>query len=99
MIRNTLNPVPSTQVDGDLVKVCSDRHIEGHTEKAIKVRIGSTLYGDPIFTFYPKSMVRTKPNRDGGYDVFVPKWVNRDRRCTVGVFDVNDRPGFNPLPF
>lgn len=39
---------------GELVRVCSDSHILGETEKAIKVRIGQTLYGEPITTFYPK---------------------------------------------
>ena len=39
-----------------LVRVCDGRHILGQTEKAIKVRIGQTLYGEPITTFYPKSM-------------------------------------------
>lgn len=34
------------QADG-LVRVCDDRHILGETDKAIKVRIGQTLYGDP----------------------------------------------------
>lgn len=65
-----MNCVPDS---GDLVRVCDDRHILGHTEKAIKVRVGQTLYGEPITTFYPKSMCQIRPNCRGGYDVFVPK--------------------------
>lgn len=83
----------------DLVKVCDDRHILGQTDKAIKVRIGQTLYGEPITTFYPKSMCQIRPKAGGGYDVFVPKWVNRDRKCAVGEFDAAVQPGFAPLPF
>lgn len=83
----------------DLVKVCDDRHILGQTEKAIKVRIGQTLYGEPITTFYPKSMCQILPNTRGGYDVYIPKWVNRDRRCVVGNFEGCSAPGFLPLPF
>ena len=83
----------------DLVKVCEDRHIMGQTDKAIKVRIGQTLYGEPITTFYPKSMCQIRPKVGGGYDVFVPKWVNRDRKCAVGEFDAAVQPGFAPLPF
>lgn len=83
----------------DLVKVCEDRHIIGQTDKAIQVRVGQTLYGEPITTFYPKSLcqVRFKPN--GSFELFVPKWVNRDRRCAVGEFRVGVTPGFEPLPF
>lgn len=83
----------------DLVRVCDDRHILGYTEKAIKVRIGQTLYSEPITTFYPKSLCQIKPNCRGGYDVYVPKWVNRDRKCSVGNFDGCVNPGFAPLPF
>lgn len=86
------------QADG-LVRVCDDRHIMGETDKAIKVRIGQTLYGEPICTFYPKSMVQVRYKTGGGYDIFVPKWVNRDRRCAVGNFDYVPVEGFNPLPF
>lgn len=91
-----MNCVPDS---GDLVRVCDDRHILGHTEKAIKVRVGQTLYGEPITTFYPKSMCQIRPNCRGGYDVFVPKWVNRDRKCAVGNFEGFVNPGFSPLPF
>lgn len=83
----------------ELVKVCDDRHILGQTDKAIKVRIGQTLYCEPITTFFPKSMCQIRPKAGGGYEVFVPKWMNRDRRCTVGDFDANVQPGFSPLPF
>ena len=85
--------------NADLVRVCDDRHILGQTDKAIKVRIGQTLYGDPITTFYPKSMCQIRPKAGGGYDVFVPRWVNRDRKCAVGEFDAVVQPGFSPLPF
>ena len=85
--------------NADLVKVCDDRHILGQTDKAIKVRIGQTLYGEPITTFYPKSMCQIRPRVGGGYDVYVPKWVNRDRKCAVGQFDASAHPGFAPLPF
>jgi hypothetical protein len=83
----------------ELVKVCDDRHILGQTDKAIKVRIGQTLYCEPITTFFPKSMCQIRPKVGGGYEVFVPKWMNRDRRCTVGEFGANVQPGFSPLPF
>ena len=99
MSDNRLRSVPRPEDNTDLVKVCSDRHIVGQTDRAIKVRIGQTLYGEQITTFYPKSMVLTKPNSFGGYDVFVPRWVNRKRECQVGDFEVQQRPGFNPLPF
>jgi hypothetical protein len=85
--------------NADLVKVCDDRHIIGQTDKAIKVRIGQTLYGEPITTFYPKSLCQIRPKVGGGYDVFVPKWMNRDRKCMVGDFDAAVQPGFSPLPF
>jgi hypothetical protein len=93
---NNLRDIPQTV---DLVKVCDDRHILGQTDKAIKVRIGQTLYGEPITTFYPKSMCQIRPKVGGGYEVFVPKWVNRDRKCAVGEFDSAVQPGFSPLPF
>lgn len=84
----------------DLVKVCDERHIIGQTDKAIKVRIGQTLYGEPITTFYPKSLCQIRPKVGGcGYELFVPKWMNRDRKCMVGSFDPNVQPGFSPLPF
>lgn len=85
--------------NSDLVRVCDNRHILGQTDMAIKVRIGQTLYGEPITAFYPKSLCQIRPKPNGGYDVFVPKWVNRDRRCRVGDFDVAVAPGFSPLPF
>jgi hypothetical protein len=83
----------------DLIRVCDDRHILGQTDKAILVRIGQTLYGEPITTFYAKSMCQIRPRAGGGYDVFVPRWVNRDRRCRVGDFESSVAPGFSPLPF
>lgn len=95
----TLRNIPTVSETADLVRVCDDRHILGQTDKAIKVRIGQTLYGEPITTFYPKSMCKIRPKMGGGYDVFVPKWVNRDRKCAVGQFEVCNTPGFEPLPF
>lgn len=95
---NLTNP-PDMSDNTGLVRVCDDRHIVGHTDKAIKVRVGQTLYGEPITTFYPKSMCQIRPRVGGGYDVFVPKWVNRDRRCSVGDFGNNFASGFSPLPF
>lgn len=86
-------------VANDLVKVCDDRHILGQTDKAIRIRIGQTLYGDPITTFYPKCLCQIRPKVGGGYEVFVPKWCNRSRNCRVGDFDVGVAPGFAPLPF
>ena len=83
----------------DLIRVCDNRHIVGETDKAIKVRIGQTLYGEPITTFYPKSMCQIRPRADGGYDVYVPRWMNRDRKCAVGDFSSTIQPGFAPLPF
>ena len=91
--------VPTMNDDTDLVRICDSRHILGQTDKAIKVRVGQTLYGEPITAFYPKSLCRTKPRVDGGYDVFVPKWANRDHRCHIGEFWECDTPGFEPLPF
>lgn len=85
----------------DMIRVCDSRHVLGYTEKAIKVRVGTTLYGEPITTFYPKSACRIRYKGDGGFEVWVPKWVNRDRRCTVGDFEFPNSAdnGFNPLPF
>lgn len=83
----------------DLVRVCDNRHILGETEKAIRVRIGQTLYGEPITTFYPKSLCKIRYREDGGYDVFVPKWVNRNRSCLVGDFEVRPSPDLCDLPF
>ena len=83
----------------DLVKVCDDRHIIGQTDKAIQVRIGQTLYGEPITTFYPKQFCQVRPKAGSGYDVYVPKWCNRSRTCRVGDFDLVPVPGFAPLPF
>ena len=94
-----LRNIPNVSDTADLVRVCDDRHILGQTDKAIKVRVGQTLYGEPITTFYPKSMCRIRSRMGGGYDVFVPKWVNRDRKCAVGEFDAGITPGFDPLPF
>ena len=53
-----LRNIPQNAGRNDLVRVCDNRHILGETDKAIKVRIGQTLYGEPITTFYPKSMVQ-----------------------------------------
>ena len=83
----------------DLVRVCDDRHILRETDKAIQVRIGQTLYGEPITTFYPKSLVQILWRPGGGYDIYVPKWANRDRRCVVGNFQFTRVEGFDPLPF
>lgn len=83
----------------DLVRVCSNNHILGYTDKAIRVRIGQTLYGEPITTFYPKSLCQIRGRNDGGFDVYVPKWCNHRRGCMVGNFEVNNTPGFAELPF
>lgn len=96
---NNLRNIPVVSDTADLVRVCDDRHILGQTDKAIKVRIGQTLYGEPITTFYPKSVCQVRYKAGGGYDLFVPKWVNRDRRCAVGQFDAGVALGFDPLPF
>lgn len=96
---SNLRDVPEVNDCADLVRVCDNRHILGQTDKAIKVRVGQTLYGDPITTFYPKSMCQIRNKPGGGYDVFVPRWVNRDRRCAVGEFECGINPGFSPLPF
>ena len=89
----------SMDTNVDFVKVCDDRHILGQTDKAIQVRIGQTLYGEPIITFYPKQFCQIRYKAGGGYDVYVPKWVNRNRQCRVGNFDIAPAPGFAPLPF
>lgn len=96
---SNLRGVPADCGGADLVRVCDNRHVLGQTDKAIKVRIGQTLYGEPITTFYPKSMCQILPNGRGGYDVFVPKWVNHSRQCVVGSFEYRNTPGFSPLPF
>lgn len=83
----------------DLVRVCDDRHVIGQTDKAIKVRIGQTLYGEPITTFYPKSLCQIRPRSGSGYDIFVPRWVNQRRNCHVGDVGVTIAPGFSALPF
>lgn len=85
----------------NMIRVCDSRHVVGYTEKAIKVRVGTTLYGEPITTFYPKSACRIRYKSEGGFEVWVPKWLNRDRRCAVGDFEFPDSldNGFNPLPF
>lgn len=94
-----LRNIPQNVGRNDLVRVCDNRNILGETDKAIKVRIGQTLYGEPITTFYPKSMVQILYKPSGGYDVYVPKWVNRDRRCAFGDFEYTQVEGFSPLPF
>lgn len=82
----------------ELVKVCDNRHIIGETNKAIKVRIGQTLYGEPITTFYPKSLCQIRYKCNGGFDVFVPSWANHDRRCYLGHFKAPPvQPGFCSL--
>lgn len=95
---NKVREVPAPQ-STDLVRVCDDRHILGHTDKAILVRIGQTLYGEPITTFYPKSLCQIRAKQNGGYDVFVPKWANHHRQCRVGDFEVTRAPGYADLPF
>ena len=50
--------IPQNASRNGLVRVCDDRHILRETDKAIQVRIGQTLYGEPITTFYPKSLVQ-----------------------------------------
>lgn len=45
----------ATPSKNDLVKVSSMKHILGETEKALHLRIGQTLYGEPITAFFPKS--------------------------------------------
>lgn len=96
---SSLKNTPQNAGRNDLVRVCDNRHILGETDKAIKVRVGQTLYGEPITTFYPKSMVQIRYKPSGGYDVYVPKWVNRDRRCFVGNFEYAPAEGFISLPF
>ena len=48
---SSLRNIPQNEGRNDLVRVCDNRHILGETDKAIKVRIGQTLYGEPITTF------------------------------------------------
>lgn len=92
--------------DNTLVKVCSDRHILGHSEKAIRVRVGQSLYGDPIDTWYPKRYCQVKYTATG-YDIYVPAWINNNRVCQINSCGVcNQRqettmpvqPGFCALP-
>lgn len=95
VMNNFSGVTPTTE----FVKVSDDRHILGHTDKAIQVRIGQTLYGEPITTFYPKQFCQIRYKAGGGYDVYVPKWCNRKRLCRVGDFNIAPAPGFDPLPF
>lgn len=81
-----------------MVHVCDDRHIIRETEKAIMVRIGQTLYGKPITTFYPKSLCRIRYKDDGSYSIYVPKWTNRSRTCVVGEVMNADAHGLHPMP-
>lgn len=46
-----LRNIPQNAGRNDLVRVCDNRHILGETDKAIKVRIGQTLYGEPHHNF------------------------------------------------
>ena len=52
-----LRNIPQNAGRNDLVRVCDNRHI----------------LGEPITTFYPKSMVQILYKQSGGYDVYVPK--------------------------
>lgn len=81
-----------------LVHVCDDRHIIRETDKAIMVRIGQTLYGKPITTFYPKSLCRIRFKDNGDYSIYVPQWVNRSRMCVVGQISSPDAHGLHPMP-
>lgn len=81
-----------------LVHVCDDRHIIRETDKAIMVRIGQTLYGKPITTFYPKSLCRIRYKDDGSYSIYAPQWTNRSRTCVVGEVMCADAHGLHPMP-
>ena len=79
-----------------LVKVCDHRHIICETEKAIKVRIGQTLYGEPITTFLPKKICQILYRDSGGFDVYIPEWATRNRNCFIEK-NIPIQPGFCPL--
>ena len=81
----------------NLVKVCDSRHIMGETNKAIRVRIGQTLYGEPITTFLPKSICQVIYRDNGSFDVYIPSWATRNRTCFIGEFKIDIQPGFSPL--
>lgn len=72
-----------TQNNG-LVKVGTTDHILGETERALNIRIGQTLYGEPITSFFPKRACKTQPNAKGGLDIFVPGHLLKGRQCNVG---------------
>lgn len=101
-----MNRLRNTEVgqDQELVLVCNERHIQRpETDKAIMVRVGQTLYGDPIYTWLPKSVIQTKPNpMGGGLDIYIPRRMCKARECVFNQLDTPDRqsrsyPGFTPF--
>lgn len=87
--RNYLHSIP---IFSDFIpiashdQICSERHVIGETSKALLVRVGQTLYGEPITAFYPKSYCVWYRNPTGGLDLYVPKWMNRRKQCCLGDY-------------
>lgn len=91
----------------ELIWIGNSKKIIAKSEKAICLEIGRSYNGKIITTWYPKSMVRIKYNRNG-YDLFAPEWVNFKRNCRIGSFDMPDDnqnraesrsyPGYNHFP-
>lgn len=73
-----------TPPKNDLVKVSSMKHILGETEKALHLRIGQTLYGEPITAFFPKSACKTRPDGRGNVEIYVPAYMLRRRESYIG---------------
>ena len=92
-----------------MIKVGNNKRIQSVSEKAILLEIGRTFDGQVITTWYPKSVVRVKNTR-AGYDIFAPAWVNYQRNCIIGSYEVpeftpgmypfmDDMAGYDPMPF
>ena len=73
-----------------MMKIGTNKQIEKKSDKAIMLNIGTTFVGDPISTWYPKSVVKVIPTFDG-YDIYVPEEMNLERKCRIGDFTHGDR--------
>lgn len=97
------NTPPPANPEEELVLVCNERHIQRpKTELAIMVRVGQTLYGEPIYTWLPKSAIQTRPSPTGGRDIYIPRHMCKARQCVFNQLNTPDRagrtyPGFTPF--
>lgn len=73
-----------SQKSNDLVKVSNTRHILGETERALHIRVGQTMYGEPITAFFPKVACKTRGDGKGGVDIYVPRHLMRGHQCYIG---------------